>query len=271
MVELLLIREAIALTGSALAAWSDKKTGLIFDEITVPMILFGAIFNLAERNIYAFAIATIVFALGYLLYFSGKIGGGDVKLFSGLALLVPFLDGKIFVLNVFVISGFIAVVFLSVYYVLKYAKKGINLNENVESIKKAAVFSLVLIIYFYFLLSAGMLSEKFALFVGVPSVFAILFLSLEHGIKKNFFLKKIPLNKIEEDDLIASEFLDENTKKALSLNFKGIIDVKTKKKLHELKVKEVLVYRNLPKFAPFVFAGVIVSILFPDFLFWVFS
>ncbi len=271
MVETLILREAIAVIGSALAAKSDIKTGLIFDEVTYPMILLGALFNAAEFNLMAFLVAGTVFAAGYAMYVGGKIGGGDVKLFTGLALLVPFLGNNVFVVNVFVISGFAAIFYFSVYYLLKYAKKGINFEENKKSTKKAAVLALILAAYMYFGLSSGLFSQKFAAIIGVFGFCAIIFVALEKGIKKEFFLKKIRLEELEEDDIIALEFLDEKTSKGLSLNFKGIVDQKTGQKLKELKQTHVSVYRNLPKFAPFVLLGVVAAIIFPDIFSVVFS
>lgn len=270
MSEILLLREMIAIIGTTIAAYTDFKTGLIFDEITYPMILFGIIFNILEFDLNVFIISAIVFTAGYILYFTGKIGGGDVKLFAGLALLVPFVNGTVFILSVLAVSGFASVLFLSVYYLAKYAKKGIKLSENTQSIKKGVLFFFVLLVYFYFGLSSGLFSVTFTLFAGVPALFALVFVSLEQGIKKNFFLKKVLLKDLEEDDLIAAEFLDKKTREKVSVGFKGIIDKALEKKLAALKITEVPVYRNLPKFAPFVLAGVIVSILFPDILMQVF-
>ena len=271
MVEAIILREALAVIGAALAAKSDLKTGLIFDEVTYPMIVLGALFNAAEFNLNAFLVAGVVFAAGYAMYVGGKVGGGDVKLFTGLALLVPFLGGNIFVLNVFVISGFFAILFFSVYFLLKYAKKGINFGENKESIKKAFVLALILAVYLFFGLSSGLFSQKFAAIIGVFGFCAIIFVALERGIKKEFFLKKIKISELEEDDIIAQEFLDKKIGKKLSLNFKGIIDQKVEQKLKELKQTHVPVYRNLPKFAPFVLFGVVVAIIFPDIFSVVFS
>jgi len=270
LIEILFLKQVIALIGTALASYTDIKTGLIYDEITYPMIAFGLLFNLVEFNLNAFLLAAVVFVIGYLLYFGGKIGGGDVKLFLGLALLVPFVGGQIFILNVIVISGIVSILFLSVYYLIKYAKAGISIEDNKQGIVKAIILLFVFFVYFYFGLSNNLFSINFIIFIGIPIFFALTFVAFEHGIKKNFFLKKIELKNLEEDDLIATEFLDEEIRKNLSLKFKGIIDKNVERKLIQLKVKNILVYRGLPKFAPFVLIGVIISVFFPDSLYWAF-
>jgi hypothetical protein len=89
-------------------------------------------------------------------------------------------------------------------------------------------------------------------------------LALEKGIRKNFFLKKINLSELEEDEVIAAEFLDEKTRKALELKTKGILGEKEKNKLEKAGIKEILVYRNLPPFAPFVFIAIIIILALPE-------
>jgi preflagellin peptidase FlaK len=80
------------------ASYSDLKSGIIPNKLTFPLIAIGLVLN----GIYAFlmgevwiivvcAVVTgIIFALGYLLWKMGAWAGGDVKLFTALAALLPF-------------------------------------------------------------------------------------------------------------------------------------------------------------------------------------
>ena len=69
---------------------------LIYDKLNYVMIEFGVLLNIyvgvfanfMDMTIY-FVIALAVFAVCYLLYYTGKLGGGDVKLFVGISLLLP--------------------------------------------------------------------------------------------------------------------------------------------------------------------------------------
>lgn len=273
---ILLLRQAVILIGSLIAAYTDYKTGYIFDKITYPMIAIGILFNLFEfvqaisvqKFIELFAVGILVFGLGYAMYFLGKIGGGDVKLFTGIALLLPFENGifplNIFVLNILIWAGITSLIFYGVYYVLKYARKGINLKENSEGIKKASGLGILILFYFFMVYSAGL--EKLVLVLFFPLSISLIFVALEKGIKKNFFLKKIQVKDMEEDELIAFDFTDKKTIKQLNLGLKGVIEEKEKKEIEKKGIKELFVYRNLPKFGPFIFIGILINLAFPELL-----
>ncbi len=273
---ILLLRYAVILIGSLIAAYTDYKTGYIFDKITYPMIAVGILLNLFELGIEVslekflelFSVGIIVFALGYAMYFLGKIGGGDIKLFTAIALLLPFETGifplNIFVLNSLIWAGITSLLFYGVYFVLKYARKGIIWKENIEGMKKAVGLGVLILFYFLMVYYAGM--EKLILVLLIPMAVALIFIALEKGIKKNFFLKKISIEKMEEDELIAVEFEKKETLEKLNLGLKGVLGEKEKKELQKAGVKELLVYRDLPKFGPFIFVGVLINLVFPQLL-----
>ncbi len=263
---ILLIRQAVILVGAALAAYTDARTGLILDKITYPMIALGIVLNLLEFELMLFAIPIAVFIIGFALYWFGKLGGGDVKLFTGIAMLLPLFGGKVFVVHVLLVAVLASIVFYSVYYVARYWRKGIALGENREGILKAAVLGAIMAVYFYYVFEAQLLAAEAIAVFSIATAFALLFLALEKGIKKNFFLKEIGLGKLEEDEVIAEEFLDSGLKKKLAMKGKGIIGKKEIQKLKELGVKVVPVYQNMPPFGPFVLLGVAVVLLKPELL-----
>ncbi len=268
MFDILLIREIIAVIGTGISSYTDIKKGLIYDWTTYPMIAIGALLNIYESQLTAFLLAAIVFAAGYFLYYTGKIGGGDVKLYTALAMLLPQINGELAILNILIFSGLTALVFVSVYYTLKYFKKTTlkeALKENKGGVQKATLFGIIIMFYFYFLVANNFVSLKYALVFGTPMIMALVFVAFEKGIREKIFLEKITLDKLEEDELIAIEFVDKQIIEKLQLGFKGVLDQNSINKLKELGVKEVPVYRNLPKFAPFIFIGLIASILAPSF------
>ncbi|MDD5163790.1 MAG: A24 family peptidase [Candidatus ainarchaeum sp.] len=262
--DLFLLRIGVLLVGSFLGGLQDAKSGIISDKITYAMIGLGIIFNLAEFNWIGLAIGAIVFGIGYLIYYFGKIGGGDVKLFAGIALLMPFFSGKIFVLSVLFVSAVLAVIFYAVFFTAKYARKGINLGENRQGIRKSVFFGIIFFAYFYLLARLGNIQAGTIIFLGTGFACGLVFLALEKGIRKNFFLKKINLSELEEDEVIAAEFLGQKARETLKLAGKGIIGEKEKEKLEKAGIKEILVYRNLPPFAPFIFIAIITVLAFPE-------
>ena len=258
--DLLLLREIIVAAAAGAAAYTDVKTGLIYDRITYPLIAIGLLLNIFEFNISTFVIAAAVFAVGYVLYYTGKIGGGDVKLFTGISFVLPFLNSRVFIIDVLVAAAVIAVVFLSAYYISKYARKGIKFEENKKSIARAAVIGVAVAVYFFVLLQAGIVPMQ-----------TVSLLALENGIRKNFFLVHIKVAELEDDDLIAADEIDAATKEKIGIGIKGIADADVMRRIKEAGMEELPVYRNLPKFAPFVLAGVIVVLLFGNQLAGIFS
>jgi len=262
--ELLLIRQAIILAGCGAAAYTDTKTGLILDKITYPMIALGILFNIIEGEWLFLLAGVAVFAIGYLIYYMGKIGGGDVKILTGMVMLLPVLQGQIFVINALFAASLFAVTFYSAYYLSKYVRKGIDWEENKPGYAKAIGFGAVIAIYLVASALNGMISIATAGFLALPLTLAVLFIAFERGIRKSFFLKNIAIAKLEEDEVIAAEFLEENVKKKLGLTVKGVFGEKEIEKMKKIGLSKVPVYRNMPPFAPFILLGSIAAILQPD-------
>ena len=261
---ILLARIAVLLAGSAVAAYTDAKTGLIPDKITYAMIAAGIALNLIEFDVGLFLVPVIVFAFGFALYWAGKIGGGDVKLFTGIAMLLPFLNEKVFIAHVLLAAAVLSIVFYSVYFVTKYARKGISLEENRQGIVKAVVLGAMIAAYIYYMHSAGFLALEAAIIFFATSLFALVFIAFEAGIKKNFFLKEIALGELEEDEVVAGDFLNQEIKEKLRLKGKGVLGEREIEKLRQAGVKRIAVYRNMPPFAPFILLGCIIVLAWPE-------
>lgn len=252
---------------SALAAYTDWKTGYIYDKITYPLIAIGLLLNVVEQQWLGLGIGAAVFLIGYAFYFAGKIGGGDVKLFSGTALVLPLYGKGIFILNALLVSAVLSVVFFTIYFAGKYLlKKGFNLKENRQGITNAVLVGAFLVLYFFFILQMNVLSPYSIMFLAVPLLFGLAYVALEKGIRKEFFLQKTKLEKLEEDELLAVEFEEKKTLDLLDLKLKGVLGKKEIEKLEKAGIKEVLVYRNVPRFAPFFFLGCLAAMAFPDLL-----
>ena len=98
IIDIPLITAIIAILACLYASYSDLKRGIIPNKLTFPLIAVGIILN----GIYAFTagdlwfiiictvVTGVIFALGYLFWKMGAWAGGDVKLFTALAALLPF-------------------------------------------------------------------------------------------------------------------------------------------------------------------------------------
>ncbi|MCX6799110.1 MAG: A24 family peptidase [Candidatus Diapherotrites archaeon] len=261
---ILLARIAALLAGCAAAAYTDAKTGLILDKITYGMIAVGIALNVIEMNWLFLALGAAVFAIGYAVYYAGKIGGGDVKLCTAIAFLLPLYGGQIFIANALFFAALTAVTFYSVFFVTKYARLGINLKENSGNAKKAGAFAIVITAYLIAMVNIGTVKPLALLLLAVPLLLAIAFMAFEKGIRRSFFLRRVALKKLGEDEVIAAEFLDQKIKKKLKLGVKGVFGEKEIAALRKMGVRTVPVYRGMPPFAPFILLGCIVALAQPD-------
>lgn len=103
IIEIPLITTIIAIVACLYASYSDLKRGIIPNKLTFPLIGLGILLN----GIYAFimgeiwiiviclVVTGVIFALGYLFWKMGAWAGGDVKIFTALAALLPFYPALI--------------------------------------------------------------------------------------------------------------------------------------------------------------------------------
>ena len=93
-----LICTVIAIIACIYASYTDLKSGIIQNKLTFSLIALGLILNAVyafiTNNILFIVIGIIftavIFALGYIFWKLGAWAGGDVKLFTALAALLPF-------------------------------------------------------------------------------------------------------------------------------------------------------------------------------------
>ncbi|MCD6434377.1 MAG: hypothetical protein J7L14_02090, partial [Candidatus Diapherotrites archaeon] len=151
--------------------------------------------------------------------------------------------------------------FFGIYYTAKLYWRG-KLKLNYRNVIKGLCLALLLFFYILvlYLLNANsiLLALVFIAAIGVvPAV------SFSNEIKKEFFVKFLSIEKLEEGDVVAHEFL---TKKAVKIlgkdRFRGILRNEDIKKLKRAKIGRIAVYRDMPPFAPFVLLGVIAALLF---------
>ena len=98
-----LISAIIAILACIYASYSDLKHGIIPNKLTFPLIGIGIVLNgfyaLQTGNLWiiigCLIITGVIFVLGYLFWKLGAWAGGDVKLFTALAALLPFYPALI--------------------------------------------------------------------------------------------------------------------------------------------------------------------------------
>ena len=251
-----LIQQGILLIGTLIGAITDTKTGYIYDWITYPMIIIGLILSITQGQLTNIIIAGTLFIILLIGYKLGK--SGRDKLFTAISLLNPYNNPEFIITTIFTAS-ILSMTFYSTYYIIKYLKKG-KIKKEKNEIKKAIIYSTIIIGYFAILLNLKMIKIETTIILGIPITLGIIFIAFQNGIKENFFEKKIKLKNAEEDEILSKN----NPQKILNLvNGKELVEEKELTILKKHKIKEIIVLRNLPKFGPFIFLGTIIALTHP--------
>lgn len=93
-----LICAIIAIVACVYASYSDLKSGIISNKLTLPLIGVGIILNAIHAFltgdlwiiIYCLIFIAVIYVISYIFWRMGAWAGGDAKLFTALAALLPF-------------------------------------------------------------------------------------------------------------------------------------------------------------------------------------
>ncbi len=285
-----LIRVAVALVATGIAAWQDGRTSFIDDKILWAMIAIGALLNLATLDLdfilFSIGGAAIIGAIGYYGYKTGQLGAGDVMLFAGLQLLLPFpaietatMLGLLpqagtymqtaylgiaqafpFFVSFFIATSLLMLVGSSLLYAHRLWKNG-QLVVRGKQLYLATGLGIAAIAFLYWFSTAYSLHLiQLALFVAVlaSSLFTIAF---KEKITESL-VQQLTISQIEDEDILAIEQLDPVLVKKYSIE-----KVLTKENVEKLKKIEKSegrhtfpVYKNLPRMGPYAFIGLVASI-----------
>jgi Flp pilus assembly protein protease CpaA len=266
----LYLRILLVVLFCAVAAYTDKKTGYIYDWITYPLIGLGLLLNIFTfsftQNMSIVTIGGVIFIIGFLIYYLGKLGGGDVKLFLGIHFILPYINNQLFILWVLVFSCFLAVIFISIKYMfvilkkVKFTKK--LLVSKISSIITNFCLFFGFVTFIYFSVNHSNLSSWFYLTI-VPIMLGLFINVFQDEIKKHIYLLWKPVKDLEDGDVLAKEYLTKTliTKLNPILKNKNVIEEKDIELMKKKKITlEIPIYYYLPKFGPYILLGVIVSI-----------
>ncbi|RLG20832.1 hypothetical protein DRN74_04425 [Candidatus Micrarchaeota archaeon] len=273
-----------AFLGLLYSTYTDIKTGYVDDWLSHTLIVLGVIFVpifYPHRIIEAYLIAALVFALGFVLYIFGNIGGGDVKLFTAISLLLPYYNEDIaglfsflgirpvippypFIFSVFLLSGIIFMLVMSSFYfykILKYRKK---IEEFHRKALIGFAYAVVLLPFFYYW---SYFSWFFTLLY-IPISITCFIIPFKADFVKLFFARKKSVSKLDDDDILALEIMDKDIIKKLGVKRKTHTNWELKKIKENAKkygIKTVPVCENLPKYVPYILISFILNLLTGDF------
>lgn len=269
-----IIRIILLLVAVALAAYTDYKTGYIYDWISLPLIAIGLIINIFtypfKTLIPIILIAVGIYLFGYFAYYFGKIGGGDIKLFIGIHLILPYLNNQLFIFWVIIVSSLLSVMFVSISYAIKLNKK-IKINKRLLKKKKSKIFKsmilfLVFLVFVIFATSTGDMPT--IVYITIPPMFfGSIIIIFEDEIKRHIYLKQKPISKLEEGDVFASEFAKKELITKLKLGKRTVLEKEDISRAKSLKLKALPIFDNLPRFGIYILFGVLCVLIFRNWTF----
>lgn len=286
----MMINLAIAIVGTGIAAYWDHKTGIVPDKLSHIMIILGAALvplTFPEQIVINYILGAVVFGLGFLLYSFGQIGGGDVKLFTAISLLIPFypqiLVQKLpllgiepvipvypFVASVFVFAGIIGPMFVSsLKFHLRVRKKKEEIENFQSKLKKGLILSSLVIplaVVWGLFFSLGFL----VLFI--PMAITLSLIPFKKDIIRIFYSEEKSIQELDDDDVLALENIEEQKKDELGLWRKTFTPPeirKIKKKADEKEYESVKVCEGMTRFVPYLFISLIANLLVGDVLLFV--
>ena len=274
----------IVFFGLLFSTYTDIKTGYVEDWMSHAMILLGIVLVpifYPTQILLSYLIAAVIFLAGYLLYIYGNMGGGDIKLFTAIALLIPFYNETIasyfsflgikqvfapypFILSIFLLSGILFMIFISVQYSIRVIRLRKKLDNFKRKSMKGLMYALLLLPVFYYwsYMSLPMAMMYF------PVALTCFIMPFKDDFVKFFFAQKKLVSKLDDDDILALELMDEKLKKKLGVkrkthSLKELIRIKANARKN--RIRTVLVCENLPKFVPYIMASFILNIATGDF------
>ncbi|MFH1285373.1 MAG: prepilin peptidase [Candidatus Micrarchaeota archaeon] len=287
--ELELIRIAIALIGCLLATYYDLfNQRNIPNNLTYPLVALGILVNLYPFSLASlaellpvFAVSLVVFCIGYLFYLRGSIGGADILVFTALSLLLPSAPNALrilpqralllslpsfpFILSLFILSGFLFALYMVAKYVLPAVR---DMQRGRVKTKKSNLLVGIFLVLLAFAFSVLYTNAAVPLSPVYLVLFTFLLLStgfftlLKDHIAENYFIESVPVEKLEEEDVIMVEKLD--VKLVSKFNIKPLLTRDNIERIKQSGLKLIPVYTKLPAFMPYILLALILSLVFGD-------
>ncbi|MEM4554318.1 MAG: hypothetical protein QXT25_00515 [Candidatus Anstonellaceae archaeon] len=236
-------------------------------------ILLNLVF-FSQASLHAFAIGAAIFAISFLLYKAGQIGGADVFVVSAIAIALPyapqplFAGGKTapypFIISVLIPASIFFITHMLLHF-LPYAAELVKNGKFRLSLEKMVGIAALTFSFAAFNLTLFILPTKVppAFILLVAFLFtSVLFFSLFKKEIKEAMAEKVKVSMLQEEDVLALELMDLRLVKKLSLP--PVISKEQISKLKAAKVREVVVYTKMPFFLPHLFLGLLFALLFGD-------
>jgi hypothetical protein len=223
-------------------------------------------------------IAAVVGIISYVVYRIGLWGAGDGFELVAISLIFPLQPmplagtmlqfGLPFVLSVFVMTGFVAVLAVPIYYLVftkrTVVRKRTGLRHLFFGISLLVVYAFLFIfVYFFYNITLG--NVLLMILIAVPSSITLMF---EEKITARMVTDILP-NELEEGDIIAFNMMSKKDIGYFTMKYKKFGRLATRNLIREMRSekRKLPVYKNAAPLAVFIGAGAIFSLLFGNIIF----
>ena len=224
--------------------------------------------------------AALIFAASYLLYKFGQLGGADAYVLAAIAFTLPCLPKPLFaaeqavpypfILSLLIPTGIAFILHMLARFIPYISKKisGGKIRFTAKKLIGPCILALVLIIFTSALLALPIaVPPTYVMIVAFLSL-ALLFFSLFKDEIKESMVEYVATSHLQEEDVLALEQMPPELVKRL--NLQPLMDARIISALKKSKMKKVPVYTGMPYFLPYLFFGLLVTVLFGDLLLYLF-
>jgi len=168
-----------------------------------------------------------------------------------------------FFFSVFVISSVLALLGSSAMYAYFLYKKKTKWKPNRLILAVSTIAGIAFIIWLNSILPEGEFHVVAIISLVTIMTATIFSASMKKQIMDEIIVQRISLKEIEDEDILATERM--NQKLIKKYGIERVLTVENVNKLKKLQrdkhITKFPVYKNLPRFAPYVFGGIILTLL----------
>ncbi len=234
------VAAGITVCAATIAAVIDAFTGEIPEWLTIPLAVFGLIYAfLHGYGTSAMIVAAITLGVGYAMYYTGQLGGGDVLLLTGIGAWMPFVLPPQFGAIAYVFNLPFAVLFL-----------GLLLSSTFFSIYYSAMLGRSNRWFFMIPIPYLFLSPLLAVTYG-----AIVTATLGTKYREELFVREKSVEDLVPEDVLAEDV--EGLPPGKHVLEKQDIELLKSKGIQRVKILD-----NLPRFGPFILLALLTILWF---------
>ncbi|MCM8830705.1 MAG: hypothetical protein NC918_00730 [Candidatus Omnitrophica bacterium] len=271
------VRILIALAIATISAYFD-----IFNKKNVPdwllysSLIISFLLNLVDTSMLFFSliIGLAVFAIFYVLYRVGQVGGADGYILSAIAMALPYQPKSFLIFDGFFVLPFIfnVFVFASISFIIYVFISTFKLVIKNFKIQKANAINALIICLAYLLFLFFIFQNPFVFSIVGPGYVIVLsflmfilgYYTLFKDIINQSMFEFVTIKEVEPEDIIAIDKMDKDIVKKYSLS--RLVTKEQYQRMKAIKGKKIALYRHLPPFLPHVLIGLISAIFFGDLL-----